>query len=319
MVFSSLPLYLDPPNWNQQQGNNGGAVAGVDSNQFPPSNTAANSRPGSMTERARLAKVPQPEQALKCPRCDSSNTKFCYFNNYSLTQPRHFCKTCRRYWTRGGALRNVPVGGGCRRNKRSKSGGGSASKSSSAPALASSSSSAAMTAVNGVIPSPAPHQLPFMASLHSLSDYGAANLGLNFTGMQPIDHHHGAHEYQVGSTSVSSVEQWRQIQQMPQLPFLGGLEPPGPMSVAGLFQFEGFQGDVHQKQSNSGLITQLASVKMEENSLGRLSFQRQYSGVPGSDNYWNGSAGVGSNGNGGSGWATDFSSGFNSSVSGSLL
>ncbi|GKG23796.1 DOF zinc finger protein DOF5.7, partial [Tanacetum coccineum] len=36
-----------------------------------------------------------PEQILKCPRCDSPNTKFCYYNNYSLTQPRHFCKTCR--------------------------------------------------------------------------------------------------------------------------------------------------------------------------------------------------------------------------------
>ncbi|RAZ36360.1 hypothetical protein DK853_48805, partial [Klebsiella oxytoca] len=21
------------------------------------------------------------------------NTKFCYYNNYNLTQPRHFCKT----------------------------------------------------------------------------------------------------------------------------------------------------------------------------------------------------------------------------------
>ncbi|XP_047311357.1 dof zinc finger protein DOF1.4-like [Impatiens glandulifera] len=57
-------------------------------------------------------------QALKCPRCDSSNTKFCYYNNYSLTQPRHFCKACKRYWTRGGTLRNVPVGGSCRKNKR---------------------------------------------------------------------------------------------------------------------------------------------------------------------------------------------------------
>lgn len=54
---------------------------------------------------------------LRCPRCDSSNTKFCYYNNYNLTQPRHFCKTCRRYWTKGGALRNVPIGGGCRKNK----------------------------------------------------------------------------------------------------------------------------------------------------------------------------------------------------------
>ncbi|KAE9613320.1 putative transcription factor C2C2-Dof family [Lupinus albus] len=61
------------------------------------------------------------EQSLKCPRCDSPNTKFCYYNNYSLTQPRHFCKTCRRYWTKGGALRNVPIGGGCRKNKKVKS------------------------------------------------------------------------------------------------------------------------------------------------------------------------------------------------------
>ncbi|XP_043713100.1 dof zinc finger protein 2-like isoform X2 [Telopea speciosissima] len=57
------------------------------------------------------------QQSLRCPRCDSSNTKFCYYNNYNLTQPRHFCKTCRRYWTKGGALRNVPIGGGCRKNK----------------------------------------------------------------------------------------------------------------------------------------------------------------------------------------------------------
>eukprot|EP00249_Psilotum_nudum_P017272 c26244_g1_i1 orf=398-1516(+) len=60
------------------------------------------------------------EQPMKCPRCDSPNTKFCYYNNYSLTQPRYFCKSCRRYWTKGGALRNVPIGGGCRKNKRVK-------------------------------------------------------------------------------------------------------------------------------------------------------------------------------------------------------
>ncbi|XVE54652.1 hypothetical protein DITRI_Ditri03aG0099300 [Diplodiscus trichospermus] len=62
----------------------------------------------------------QNHQALKCPRCDSLNTKFCYYNNYNLSQPRHFCKSCRRYWTKGGVLRNVPVGGGCRKAKRSK-------------------------------------------------------------------------------------------------------------------------------------------------------------------------------------------------------
>ncbi|KAJ4838060.1 hypothetical protein Tsubulata_044363 [Turnera subulata] len=66
------------------------------------------------------AQQQQQQPPLKCPRCDSSNTKFCYYNNYSLSQPRHFCKACKRYWTRGGTLRNVPVGGGCRKNKRVK-------------------------------------------------------------------------------------------------------------------------------------------------------------------------------------------------------
>ncbi|XVF25777.1 hypothetical protein REPUB_Repub13aG0242800 [Reevesia pubescens] len=69
---------------------------------------------------------PQPHQQQqqhppqKCPRCESLNTKFCYYNNYSLSQPRYFCKTCRRYWTQGGTLRNVPVGGGCKKGKRTK-------------------------------------------------------------------------------------------------------------------------------------------------------------------------------------------------------
>ncbi|KAK4782762.1 hypothetical protein SAY86_007136 [Trapa natans] len=64
---------------------------------------------------------PPPNVVFKCPRCDSSNTKFCYYNNYSLAQPRYFCKACRRYWTQGGTLRNVPVGGGCRKgSKRAK-------------------------------------------------------------------------------------------------------------------------------------------------------------------------------------------------------
>ncbi|KAB2037809.1 hypothetical protein ES319_D03G102900v1 [Gossypium barbadense] len=85
-------------------------------------------KPASLERRTR----PQKEQALNCPRCNSTNTKFCYYNNYSLTQPRYFCKTCRRYWTEGGSLRNIPVGGGSRKNKRPSS-------SSSSPSLSSSS------------------------------------------------------------------------------------------------------------------------------------------------------------------------------------
>ncbi|KAL1543725.1 dof zinc finger protein DOF1.2-like [Salvia divinorum] len=60
------------------------------------------------------------EIAPSCPRCASANTKFCYYNNYSLSQPRYFCKACRRYWTKGGSLRNVPVGGGCRKSRRAR-------------------------------------------------------------------------------------------------------------------------------------------------------------------------------------------------------
>ncbi|KAL2528829.1 Dof zinc finger protein DOF5.4 [Forsythia ovata] len=59
-------------------------------------------------------------QVLKCLWCDSPNTKFCYYNNYNFSQSSHFCKSCRRYWTKGSVLRNILVGDGCRKTKRSK-------------------------------------------------------------------------------------------------------------------------------------------------------------------------------------------------------
>ncbi|KAG1334456.1 cyclic dof factor 2 [Cocos nucifera] len=61
----------------------------------------------------------RPDKILPCPRCNSLDTKFCYFNNYNVNQPRHFCKNCQRYWTAGGTMRNVPVGAGRRKNKSS--------------------------------------------------------------------------------------------------------------------------------------------------------------------------------------------------------
>ncbi|KAH0972618.1 hypothetical protein GBA52_024774 [Prunus armeniaca] len=59
----------------------------------------------------------KPDKVLPCPRCNSLDTKFCYFNNYNVNQPRHFCKNCQRYWTAGGTMRSVPVGAGRRKNK----------------------------------------------------------------------------------------------------------------------------------------------------------------------------------------------------------
>ncbi|XP_077242609.1 dof-type zinc finger DNA-binding family protein [Tasmannia lanceolata] len=109
MGLTSFQVCMDTPDWLQ------GMVhedKGVDSSS-PSGEMITCSRP--LLER-RLR--PPHDQALKCPRCDSAHTKFCYYNNYSLSQPRYFCKTCRRYWTKGGSLRNVPVGGGCRKNKK---------------------------------------------------------------------------------------------------------------------------------------------------------------------------------------------------------
>eukprot|EP00884_Botryococcus_braunii_P009722 jgi/Botrbrau1/18751/Bobra.0386s0074.1 len=62
-------------------------------------------------------KLPRPDGVPNCPRCCSYDTKFCYYNNYNVKQPRYFCKACQRYWTAGGTLRNVPIGAGRRKHK----------------------------------------------------------------------------------------------------------------------------------------------------------------------------------------------------------
>ncbi|XP_057989569.1 dof zinc finger protein DOF3.6 isoform X2 [Hevea brasiliensis] len=308
MVFTSIPVYLDPPNRqqpNQQQG------AGGENPQLPPpppppgtgGGSSGAIRPGSMAERARLAKIPQPEAALKCPRCESTNTKFCYFNNYSLTQPRHFCKTCRRYWTRGGALRSVPVGGGCRRNKRSK--GSSRSKSPTKAGSSSSSGLVSNSCTTDLIGHmvPPPPQLPILPPLNHLSDYNSTDIGLNFVGIQPPGAATAAGggagmEFQIGSTSSSGaggsllssalVDEWR-LQQVQQFPFLANFEPP-----TGLYPYEGegfqppnYVGQLRSRPLDSG-VTQLASVKMEENQ--GLNLSKNFLGMSGNEQYWGGNA-----------------------------
>ncbi|CAN8290905.1 unnamed protein product [Cochlearia groenlandica] len=71
----------------------------------------------SSSSGSDLTAEKRPDKIVACPRCKSMETKFCYFNNYNVNQPRHFCKSCHRYWTNGGALRNVPVGAGRRKTK----------------------------------------------------------------------------------------------------------------------------------------------------------------------------------------------------------
>lgn len=323
MIFFSFSILQQPNHIHQPAG------GGSENTQLPPppplpaigsgsggegggggGGGSSSIRPGSMTDRARLAKIPQPEAALKCPRCESTNTKFCYFNNYSLTQPRHFCKTCRRYWTRGGALRNVPVGGGCRRNKRSKSNRSKSPITTGHQAGSSSTSTVSSNCCNNNdmlnhMPPPPPPQLPFLPSLHHLSDYGSGDIGLNFGGFQhPVAAAGGSSgggdvEFQIGNSSSGGgggglstglSEQWR-MQQVQQFPFLTNLEPP-----IGLFQFDGenvqppsyvgIAGQLRSKPMDSG-VSQIASVKMEESH--GLNLSRNPLGTSGNDQYWGGS------------------------------
>ncbi|KAK8457415.1 hypothetical protein SEVIR_3G184900v4 [Setaria viridis] len=83
-------------------------------NQAPP---APGRGSADLLEEAARARAAAAEARLPCPRCRSRDTKFCYFNNYNVNQPRHFCRACHRYWTAGGAIRNVPVGSGRRKNR----------------------------------------------------------------------------------------------------------------------------------------------------------------------------------------------------------
>ncbi|KAL2519368.1 Cyclic dof factor 2 [Abeliophyllum distichum] len=84
-----------------------------DSSSPKTCNTEEPSESGISQEKT----LKKPDKILPCPRCNSMDTKFCYFNNYNVNQPRHFCKICQRYWTAGGTMRNVPVGSGRRKNK----------------------------------------------------------------------------------------------------------------------------------------------------------------------------------------------------------
>ncbi|CAM8958505.1 unnamed protein product [Rhodiola kirilowii] len=323
MVYSSTPLYLDPHNWHhpQQQAqihqhqqehqnqqlrgpNHGGQHHEIALQMPPPAGSHAvgggNSssiRPGSMADRARQAKIPQPEPGLKCPRCESTNTKFCYFNNYSLTQPRHFCKMCRRYWTRGGALRNVPVGGGCRRNKRSsgssKNGGGSKasgdqrqagagpSHNSNSPPISSNSNNTDMNNNNNPnlleasLPAgqnfqPRLTQFPLLASLqgglnHHGGQYGypSSNLGLSFNNGMMGSAAQAELGFQIGASSGNNNntdQQWRPHHYFPN--FLASFDPHQgphrPPSSSSLYQFPIDHQSMDQQVANPTLNRSLS-------------------------------------------------------------
>lgn len=238
---------------------------------MPPSQ-GLSIEPNSMAERPRLTKLPQQETGYKCPRCASINTKFCYYNNYSLSQPRHFCKACRRYWTRGGALRNVPVGGGFRRNKKSKR---IRSKSpitgNSSTSGVSSSSCTTNNILGHAAPSILPH-FPLFPSINFITDLGAEDINsLSSRGIQ----------YPTTTTGEFS-DPWR-------LPVAAGLELP----EAGV-TFQSLNEGLGEAASQYGFKTveacgpsQIELIKFEEEQ-GLVSLPKNFFGYSGNEHqgYW---------------------------------
>lgn len=258
-------------------------------------------RPVSMTDRAKMSKIHQNDAAAaqKCPRCESTNTKFCYYNNYNLSQPRHFCKTCRRYWTKGGALRNVPVGGGCRRNNKRRKGnsvsksplkpnhndhlqigtGAAAGGSSSASANSSSNNGCTNSNVNIGMPN-FPTQFPFVTSLHRHNDNSYASEGIGSLLAKNMSNSTTTNvEFQLGSGSSSIGngnggsllisngigEQWRfpnslQIHQQQQYQQFPFLSNLQPQ--IGLFQFGGENNGEPQRNLFRSKETYSSSVSI---------------------------------------------------------
>jgi hypothetical protein len=61
------------------------------------SNQLAGHEDGQASESEEEA-APKPPKSQRrppgqqCPRCNSKNTKFCYYNNYNVKQPRYYCR-----------------------------------------------------------------------------------------------------------------------------------------------------------------------------------------------------------------------------------
>ncbi|XP_043704852.1 cyclic dof factor 3-like isoform X1 [Telopea speciosissima] len=116
-----------PP--SSDESTNPATLSGTDKNPKTPSVDKETAMPNASkteeeqgeTNNSQDKTLKKPDKILPCPRCNSMDTKFCYYNNYNVNQPRHFCKNCQRYWTAGGTMRNVPVGAGRRKSKSSAS------------------------------------------------------------------------------------------------------------------------------------------------------------------------------------------------------
>lgn len=193
-------------------------------------------------------------------------------------------------------MRNVPVGGGCRRNKRSK-GRSSKSPASSSGDRAGSSAGGVTSSVSsgsglglaaemlGLGGAPIP-SLRLMPPLQYLTtDFGSGDqIGMSYSGIpQPLGaagdlNFPAASVLGAGGNfgSLLSGGGGLRLPQVQQFPFLGGSDP---YPFDGSVESSELMGQVRPRTPTSGVITQLASVKMEDSKEG-LNLSRQF---PGSD------------------------------------
>ena len=157
--FKLFGKVIQPPDAHHRAADEGGAPP-----QLPPPTTALPPPPPPPPSPPLPPQPPLPLQQqatgatggtsggggepLPCPRCGSRETKFCYFNNYNVRQPRHLCRACRRYWTAGGALRRVASASPGRRRPRPTT-ARSVAAAAAAAAAASSAAAAAAEEVGG--------------------------------------------------------------------------------------------------------------------------------------------------------------------------
>ncbi|RLN39827.1 hypothetical protein C2845_PM01G18040 [Panicum miliaceum] len=212
-------------------------------------------KPGCMMELARLAKIPQPESGLVCPRCRSAETKFCYYNNYSLSQPRHFCRACRRYWTHGGALRDLPFSSTVRwrrhRNKPasnkhepSKVASCCASGTGGRASPSSSSGTSAVPGVGGRVPAAAATAVMHTRPLEQLASLAVAvgterhttvaSTLSSLQGPPPVGYRHQLGNITAGVATTIRQEHQRYLPQRQPFSFLGyGDAVTAPTSAVG--------------------------------------------------------------------------------------
>uniref|UniRef100_A0A2P2PPA2 Uncharacterized protein MANES_11G131600 n=1 Tax=Rhizophora mucronata TaxID=61149 RepID=A0A2P2PPA2_RHIMU len=118
---------------------------------------------------------------------------------------------------------------------------------------------------------PTHHQLPFMNPLHSLTQFGVGNFGLNFPGATGQPDMVG---FQMGSNSGMSNSIG-----VHQFPLIGS-------ASTGLYPFQSHEGV--EAMTSSRRVSQSAPVKMEDNQ--GLNIPRTFLGVTENHQYWGGNS-----------------------------